>query len=302
MTGASNAPSEVTSQATLRAHKVQVTAVVSRLAVEHRIRVLAAGGVVFASLGLVSPRVARAVIVIVEPIQLLHLVLALEGTGWRRTSSGSTSPCLPPVYTTLVHSDWACTIDIYDVFPAFYTAPATVFDVLWERRQQILISGHWAQAVDRTTTVLLAAHDRLGPLARNPRALPNTAHILDLYRHLLTEGERADLLELIALVDGWEPLRGFLDAAGITGPPMTLPSVDYTRARLYLDRVDDSTILALAMLEAPSTRWLGGFLVLAGSQPRRVFLAWLAWPRTVALLAGARRRRRTQQRSRGSED
>ena len=88
--GASTSASD---QARLRSDKLRVAGLIWQLCQKHSIRAFAAGGPIFAQLGLVSPRVSPTAIVIVEPIHRLHLVLALEGDGWSSfPSAGSQFP------------------------------------------------------------------------------------------------------------------------------------------------------------------------------------------------------------------
>ncbi len=129
--GASTSASD---QARLRSDKLRVAGLVWQLCEQHSIRALAAGGPIFAQLGLVSPRVSPTAIVIVEPVHQLHLLLALQGVGWSLSWPGHTKGLLPPVFARMVHQALVCPIDIYDIFTGLYAAPAEVFEQLWQRR------------------------------------------------------------------------------------------------------------------------------------------------------------------------
>ena len=289
-------------QARLRSDKLRAAVVVAQLARTHSIRTLAAGGPMFAQLGLVSPRVSPTAIVLVEPIHQLHLVLALEGVGWSRIPPGHTSGLLPPVFTRLVHPDLVCPLDIYDVLPGFYAAPAQVFELFWSRRVVLQISGVVVPALDRVSTVLVAGHDQLGALARDRRAESQIAYFVSMFRNSLTPVEQGALVQLVTDVHGFEPLRPFLTTVGVPVGEITLPSEIYCQVRLVLERVSDPLIFAVSLFEAPPGRRKASFLRILRSHPQRVIRALLASPRSFVIVAGSRARHRRQQQARPPHD
>jgi len=282
-------------QARLRGDKLRVAGLVWKLCQKHSIRALAAGGPIFAQLGLVSPRVSPTAIVIVEPIQQLHLVLALEDVGWARTALGPRRGVLPPVFTRLVHPDLVCPIDIYDIFPGFYAAPADVFEQLWVRRVVLPIGGIGVPALDRVSTLLVAGHDQLGTLARDRRAESHIDYFVSMFRTSLTPSEQDAVVALVDTVKGQEPLRPFLTAIGRAAAEITLPTEIYCQVRLVVERVTDPVIFAVALFESPPGHRGGPFWTVARAHPRRVIMALLAAPRSIAVIAGSRRRQRHQQ-------
>lgn len=281
-------------QARLRGDKYRAAALVWQLCLAHSIRSLAAGGPMFALLGLVSPRVSPTAVVIVEPIHQLHLVLALEGVGWSRSSSGPIRGILPPVFIRLVHPELVCPLDIYDIFPGFYAAPAEVFAELWSRRVVLPVGGIGVPALDRVSTMLVAGHNQLGTLARDRRAESQIDYFVAMFRNSLTTAEQESVVNLVDTVGGSEPLRPFLAAIGITMGAITLPSEVYCQVRLALDRVSDPIIFAVSLFEAPPGHRMVGFLSILRRHPKRVLRALLAAPRSFVVVAGSRARYRKQ--------
>lgn len=281
-------------QARLRGDKYRAAALVWQLCRAHSIRSLAAGGPIFALLGLVSPRVSPTAVVIVEPIHRLHLVLALEGVGWSRSSPGPIRGILPPVFIRLVHPELVCPLDIYDIFPGFYAAPAEVFAELWSRRVVLPVDGIGVPALDRVSTMLVAGHNQLGTLARDRRAESHIDYFVAMFRNSLTTAEQESVVNLVDTVGGSEPLRPFLAAIGITVGEITLPSEVYCQVRLALDRVSDPIIFAVSLCEAPPGHRMVGFLSILRRHPKRVLRALLAAPRSFVVVAGSRARYRKQ--------
>lgn len=285
-------------QARLRSDKLRAAVVVAQLARKHSIRTLAAGGPMFAQLGLVSPRVSPTALVLVEPKHQLHLVLALEGVGWSRISPGHIRGLLPPVFTRVVHPDLVCPLDIYDLLPGFYAAPAQVFELFWTRRVELQISGIVVPAFDRVSTVLVAGHDQLGALARDRRAESQIAYFVSMFRTSLTPAEQAALVQLVTDVRGIEPLRPFLTTIGVPVGEITLPSEIYCQVRLVLESVSDPLIFAVSLFEARPGRRKAGFVRILRNNPRRVVRALLASPRSFVIVARSRARHQRQQQAR----
>ncbi|WP_187270819.1 hypothetical protein, partial [Lacisediminihabitans profunda] len=86
---------------------------------EQHSRCTAAGGPIFAQLGLIPPRVSPNATVIGDPMHQLQLVLALEGEGWSRVTQSNTGGLLPPVFTRVVHPRLVGPLDSYDICPGF---------------------------------------------------------------------------------------------------------------------------------------------------------------------------------------
>jgi hypothetical protein len=163
-------PRGASDQGGLRSDKLRVMAFVARVSRERGIRTLAAGGAVFVFLGLISPRLSRSVTAIVEPKKLAQLVLELQAAGWRTVPAARRATLLPPIFLSFGHDEHECTIDLYDMFPGLYASPTVVFDAFWDTREEFAIGGEPLPSLGRAATMVLAAHDRLGPLAGTHRA------------------------------------------------------------------------------------------------------------------------------------
>jgi hypothetical protein len=290
--------SSASDQARLRGDKVRVAALVELISREHGIRSLAAGGPIFAQLGLISPRVSPTAAVIVDPAHQLPLVLALEGAGWSRVALSHTGGLLPPVFTRVVHPRLVCPLDIYDIFPGFYAPPADAFERLWSRRATLSLGRTAVSSLDRVGTMLVAGHDQLGSLARNQRSVSNIDYFVSMFRTSLSPREQEGFVRLVSEVKGVEPMRPFLTAIGVPVGETTLPSAVYCQARLGLGQVSDSLIFAVSLFEAPPGRRFAGFRSVLRRHPTRVIRALLASPRSLAVLAGARARHRRMQQTR----
>lgn len=288
--------SSASDQARLRSDKVRVAVLVELISREHNIRTLAAGGPIFAQLGLISPRVSPTAAVIVDPVHQVHLLLALEGAGWSRVKLPHSGGLLPPIFTRMAHANLVCPLDIYDIFPGFYAPPAEVFERLWSRRATLTLGRTAVSSLDRVSTVLIAGHNQLGALPRNQRSVSNIDYFVSMFRTSLSAREQDAFVRLVSEVNGVEPLRPFLMAIGVPVGEITLPSVIYCQARLGVKHVSDSLIFAVSLFEAPPGRRLAGFLSIFRRHPRRVLWALLAAPRSFVVLAGSRaRHRRLQQ-------
>lgn len=265
-----------------------------QLSLVQSIRSLAAGGPIFAQLGLVSPRVSSTAVVIVEPIHQFRLALALEGAGWSRSSSRHTRGILPPGFIRLVHPGLVCPLDIYGIFPGFYAVPAAVFAERWSRRMTLPVGGIGVPTLDRVSTMLVAGHNKLGTLARDRRAESHIDYFVAMFRNSLTPAEQESVVNLVDAVGGSGPLRPFLSAIGVEVGGIALPSEVYCQVRLALNRFRDSIFFAVLLFEAPPGRRMVGFLSIPRSHPKRVLRALLAAPRSFVVVAGSRARYRKQ--------
>ncbi|RNI20925.1 PqqD family peptide modification chaperone [Flexivirga caeni] len=143
----------------------------------------------------------------------------LRARGWhpRPVSTGAREFTTHSV--TYLHDSWPCDIDIHTTFPGFFADPATVFDSLWQHREEHEFSGIMANTPDRVAQFLvLLLHGLRAPsLARNQREI-NDAHTL--YVDNLAPHERRALRALVESTDCPEPTAEFF--AGV-GEPVDLP-------------------------------------------------------------------------------
>ncbi|MDQ1549541.1 MAG: hypothetical protein QOD27_1199 [Microbacteriaceae bacterium] len=274
----------------IRSDKARITANVSRLASEHGIRLLAAGGPVFVAQGLISPWVSRFVAVIVDPARFHDFVrIALE-SGWTLVPPKKGSTLLPSVTVSLSRNDWAVDLRVYSTFPGFYAPPQNVFDLLWNRRQTMLVHGIQVRTVDRLVTIMLAVHDRLGDQPRSPRAQSNKSYLLAQFHSGLTEGDRSRLRALTEELGAGEPMRQLFVALDMDPGGVVLPPESYAKWRLGLPTVGPALIALLALVECPPKSRMIQTLCVLRQSPGTVFRAVIGFPRAIWLLAGVRRR------------
>jgi hypothetical protein len=274
----------------IRSDKARVTASLARLASKNDIRLLAAGGPVFVAQGLISPRVSRFVTVVVDPARFRDFVRVAMESGWTLVPPKRGSMALPFASVSFSSRDWAVDLRVHAGFPGFYAPPLDVFDLLWNRRQTMLVNGTRVRTVDRLVTIMLSIHDRLGEKPNSLRAQSNKSFLLAQFRSTLTPGDKSRLSALTTELGAGEPMRPLFDALGMDPGEIVLPPESYAKWRLGLSAVGPATVALLALTECPSkSRMTRTWRVLRQS-PGTVFRAIVGLPRALWLVAGTRRR------------
>jgi hypothetical protein len=235
--------------APLRDGKVSATATIVAIANERGVRALRGGGSVFAHHGLISPRVAPHVSMIVDPPGVRPLAQGLVERGWWLVPA-ATRGVLPRAIVALATPERDTYVHLHGVIPGFVVDPADVFDDLWDARDQLSLPGTFVPILDRYSTIVFAMHDRLAGQTR-PRSLPGNREYFG--RHFdssLTDADRVAIVALTSRLGAQHELRGMLDRLGVVrqgGRPMV--SSAYVRARLALDDVRDGDVDLLSRLE-----------------------------------------------------
>ncbi|TBN58412.1 hypothetical protein EYE40_13980 [Glaciihabitans arcticus] len=238
----------------LRASKDRLLALVALETAQAGIRAVAGGGSVFPVHGLISPRVSRAVSVIVAPSDLSAFVRVLRARGWVLEQPRRGLALLPRATLGLTHVGWPCSLRVHSVIPGFFTDPRHAFDELWERRTFMTLHGIEVPVLDKITTVMFAAHDRLTGDRIRPSADSNLEYFLGQFREALDPAECRSLLELVQRVGGGEELRPLLEGLGLDPGETVLPDDEYTRWRLGLHRVTQADCCLLAFIELPPAK------------------------------------------------
>jgi hypothetical protein len=283
--------------ARVRTDKARVLAAVAGLAAEHGIRVLAAGGPVFASQGLISPRLSRSASVIVDIASLGEFTSLLFRAGWTVSPLVRRVAVLPSVVLALENSEWVVNLHIYTAFPGFYIDPTRAFAILWARRQVLTLHGTRVTTLDRLATVIMAVHDRLGPQSWSTAAQSFERYHIDQFRQALRPKERTELHELVRALHAVEPMRPLLNALGVDAGPITLPNEVYTRWRLAVPSASPATRTLLALVECPPPRRLRQSVRVLQQSPGTVARAILGSPRAFWVIFTARRRMRVRYRA-----
>lgn len=251
--------SEVSSSArgaALRAIKDRLIAHLRSRLIDHDLRALVGGGIVFPAHGLISPRLSRSVAFIIAPADLAPLIELLEAEGWVVSHGHRFLSPLPSAITHLSHADWEVGINLHSIIPGFFVDPEVTFDVLWENRAMIEIGGVAVAALDKLATVIFAAHDRLAGDRTRPNPDSNLEYFLKQFRRALSVRECRDLESRVQLVGGGQELRSLLEGLGLDSGPIVLPSDEYTMARLHLARATMADCCLLGVLELPTDqRW-----------------------------------------------
>jgi hypothetical protein len=282
--------------ARVRADKSRVLAAVADLAAHHRIRVLAAGGPVFAAQGLISPHLSRTASVIVDIASLDEFTALLFRAGWKLSPMVTRAAALPSAALALEHDAWIVDLNIYTAFPGFYADPKRVFAVLWARRRLLILFETKVMILDRLATVIMAVHDRIGPQSWSAKAQNYDRYLIDQFRMELRPKEREELYELVRSLRATEPMRPLLTALGIDGGPITLPDESYARWRLAVPSAGPATRTLLALAECPPPRRLHQSLRVLRQSPSTVARAILGSPRGLWLILTAGRRVRGKYR------
>jgi hypothetical protein len=242
--------------AALRASKDRLLSLVSTLAEARDLRALAGGGVVFPLHGLISPRVSRTVAFVVAPVDLAPLVAELGTHGWAIEPSHRFLSPLPTAILRLTHEEWPCALNLHSVIPGFFADPEDVFEQLWTHRTTVELLGTRVPVFDKISTVIFAAHDRLMGDRSRPSPDSNLEFFIDQFRRALSPRECRELQQRVAAVGGAGELSPLLEGLGLDPGDLVLPSDEYTRWRLGLDRVTMADCCLLGVFELPAKqRW-----------------------------------------------
>jgi hypothetical protein len=237
--------------AAVRDQKDAVAASIASLADLHGIAVLRGGGSVFARHGLVSPRVSPAVAIIVEPTQCARFGGLLRGNGWELTRPTAQRGPLPSPVLSFSAERFGGTVEVFEIIPGFFADPVEVFAAFWESRDVMLTDGVLVPIFDRLTTVILAVHDRLSGVRWSLKSPDHFAFFLAQFQAVLTDVDRARLLDLLEVVGGTGELGELLDGLGLEYGPPAEPTPAYVRWRLAIPKAHESDARLLSLLERP---------------------------------------------------
>ncbi|MGV8885588.1 MAG: hypothetical protein ACOH1T_08390 [Microbacteriaceae bacterium] len=237
--------------AALRASKGRLVTLVARESARRGLRVLAGGGKVLSLHGLISPRVMREVSFIVAPSDLAALVQLMGSDGWVMTPHRRFLAPLPSAITAMTHEEWPCVLWLHSVIPGFFADPEETFDIFWDARSSTQLDGATVQILDKLSTVIFAAHDRLMGDRSRPSIESSLSFFLAQYTRALTDDERTSLLERVRAIGAEQELRPLLEGLGLDPGRAHLPSDDYVMQRLAVESVTSADASLLAALELP---------------------------------------------------
>jgi hypothetical protein len=198
--------------------------------------VLMGGGVVYVQHGLISPRVSRALSLVVDPVGVGALLGALGAAGWTPARPPSRL-MIPVAVISLRHLPSNAYLDLYPIIPGYLRHPESVFERLWSHRVSMRAFGREVWALDRLTMMMLAVHSRLGPRTGGPKLEEFREFFLLQFSAVITAEERERLPALTRAVGGEGVMRPFFEQLGMQCPPARVASLAYARARFASDDV-----------------------------------------------------------------
>jgi len=182
----------------------------------------------------------------VDPRRQTTLIDALARHGWRRRPLPDGPRILESHSVTLLHHNWPCDIDVHRYFPGLLAGDSELFDLLWDRRQDVVIAGRPVPACDRlASSLVLAAHQ-----LRDFTSVRNRSEyewLVDELRGTLSDRDRTELRQLARDTGTTDSLRRFLLDIEIA-PPQGPTTGEYERQlREWRMRASSNT---------PTSRWL----------------------------------------------
>jgi hypothetical protein len=276
--------------ALIRESKDLIAIDVIELCRDLHIRAMLGGGPVLNAHGLLAPGISRFASIVVDPASIRHLRKALLARGWHDENPPRMFRILPSARLSLRHPDEPAGLILYSVIPGFFADPEAVFDLVWERHKEVPLRGHVVRALGRVNSAILASHDGLD--GRSTRARSNFDYFVAQFSRVLTDRERAIVVDLIRKMGGCAEMNRLIIALGETPCDFTLPSIGYAQWRLSIAEPTEQMRRVLALLElGPDGRKL--LYASKSGRPnsvRDVVFSIAALPKTAVAIFGSRRR------------
>ncbi|MFP1601443.1 nucleotidyltransferase family protein [Microbacterium sp. 2216-1] len=130
---------------------------VAHVAAENGIRVLSIKGLVADRYRLRVPRVAADADVWVDPARRDDLCELLALRGWHVRREREVPSLTGQHSVTLIRDDWPNDIDAHHRFPGFFATDASVFERLWQSREQMIIANTTVAVPSRGASAVIAA-------------------------------------------------------------------------------------------------------------------------------------------------
>lgn len=218
-------------------------ALVHHIARENNVRAVSIKGPSAEHHRLRSPRTHADADILVEPSGFDAMRAGLQNYGWSARLEPLEQGVISPHSVALVNQTWPCDIDLHRYYPGFIAEDAQVFDVLWERREQIILANTLVAIPDRgSSALILALHNLRTPFEDRHRA--SLASLIELTRH------QPDLIREIAVIaeqtGSLATLEPFLRAVGFETP----------EDKLFHPRRDPRFVRWMAMTAQPQRTYL----------------------------------------------
>lgn len=167
--------------------------------------------------GLRPGRVSSDVDLLVSPHDVPAVMAVLKQSGWRERPTTFAQSLYTEHSVSLLHPSWPIDLDLHDSFPGFFEPPATVFDVLWGRRDVCRIADVPCAVPDRASSVLILALHSMRGLTSSDRHRVELEHLFEV---LSRAPVNADVLLSLAVQTGCDAsLEDFLQRLGIRFHP-----------------------------------------------------------------------------------
>lgn len=218
-------------------------ALVHHISRENNIRAISIKGPSAEHHKLRPPRTHADADILVEPSGFDAMRAVLENHGWHARLEPLEEGVISPHSVALVNQTWPCDIDLHRHYPGFIADDALVFDVLWGRREQIILANASVVIPDRgSSALILALHDLRTPFEERHRA--SLASLIELSRH------QPELIQDMAITaektGSLATLDPFLRAVGFRTP----------NDELFHQRRDPRYIRWMAMTSQPQRTYL----------------------------------------------
>ncbi|MWV60594.1 hypothetical protein [Rathayibacter sp. VKM Ac-2754] len=190
-------------------------ALVHHIARENNVRTISIKGPSAEHHRLRSPRTHADADILVEPSGFDAMRAALHDYGWSARLEPLEQGVISPHSVALVNQTWPCDIDLHRHYPGFIADDVLVFDVLWVRREEIILANTPVAIPDRgSSALILALHDLRTPFEERHRA--SLTSLIELSRN------QSELIEEMAVIaeqtGSLATLEPFLRAVGFETP------------------------------------------------------------------------------------
>lgn len=192
-------------------------ALVSRLAAERGIRALIIKGLSLEHHGLRPGYVSADIDVFVEPDRLDDLLAAIIDTGWQLRPTTTGDRLMTHHSVTVLNASWPNDIDVHSMFPGMLAGPEASFEVLWGRREQVVLAGLPCWIPDRASAMVIWALHSLRGSVRQQRHAGELKQLVSDALPRLSDRERAELTERIVELGADAPLREVPEFAALIG-------------------------------------------------------------------------------------
>lgn len=170
-------------------------ALMARIGLEHGIRTLSIKGVVADRHRLRPPRVAADADVMLDPARFEEFCALLEEHSWHLRVEREVPSLIGPHSVTYIRDDWPNDIDAHVRFPGFFADDQTVFDRLWETREQMDVAHVTVTVPSRAASAVIAALHAVR-YTKSVRHIGELEQVAALLTDEFTSAEKAEFIDV----------------------------------------------------------------------------------------------------------